>query len=218
MKRVITDEPFAVQNRLAELGWSSTELIEVVTSMVAARHGCTANDPLSAPGWMSWKAGIRRMGEIGAPKGLRRVEIDNVPWTMDQERRLRFTVTNADAATGMLDGVPQNRNKRGAAAERAVDTNAHQYLLFPISQSMDPQQIMKMRAAGTVAWYLFVYTDGEEIRAELSCPVAIHGGFFVEFVERIFLNIPDTLPPIDRQSPFNDGDEPEEFDVPVSRI
>lgn len=212
----IVDQPATATNRLAQLGWSMDELIEVVFAMVAARRGCTENDPSSAGGWMSWRAGVRRMNEIGVLKSLRKVEVDNVPWTVDETRKLRFTVANCDSAVGRVDVIPQNRNKRGAAAERTVDNNAHQYVLFAdIAQGAVSEAADRLRAVSAVAWYLMVYCDGDDIRAEISCPVGIDGGYFSSFVERIFLSIPDG--PIGPDFTESNVDPSVEFDVPVVR-
>lgn len=214
----VVDNPIEVQNRLSELGWAPDDLIEVVHAMVAGRNGCTANDPASAPGYMSWKQGTRRMREIGLSKGLRAVDVEQVPWTLDLERHLRFAVVNSDDATGLRDSVPQNRNKRGPAAERAVEVNAHQYQLFPISAVDTTEQVTKLRALGTVAWYLFVYASEDEVRAELSCPVAIEGGYFTDFVERIFLSFSGGFDAPVNGLKDSGSDDFVDFDVPVSRI
>jgi hypothetical protein len=131
MSATIIESPIEVSNRLGQLGWSETELTEIVHAMVAARNGCTRNDPVGAPGWMSWKDGIRRTREIGAMKGLRQMDIDQVPWTVDMERCLKFTVVNASDSVG-TERDPQNRSKKGIGTERQVHGNAEQFALaFP---------------------------------------------------------------------------------------
>ena len=71
MPAIFRTSPVEVTNRLDELGWRQDQLLEVVGAMVAARNSCTSNNPSSASGWMSWKEGMRRMREIGCPRGWR---------------------------------------------------------------------------------------------------------------------------------------------------
>ena len=122
---IVVTKPIAVDNRLQQLGWELEQLLEVVNAMVAARAGCTDNDPASAPGWMSWKEGTRRMRELGRPMGLMKDDTDQVPSLMDIERKLRFLVSNTDDMTGLDNPFiqPQNRSKRGPAPERGVAKN-----------------------------------------------------------------------------------------------
>jgi hypothetical protein len=51
------------------------------------------------------------------------------------------------------------------------------------------------------------------VRAELSCPISVEGGFFADFQERIVLVGPDDGDGIRRRSP----DDGPEFEIPVSR-
>ncbi|WP_046658345.1 hypothetical protein [Lysobacter capsici] len=216
MQTQIINSPVEVQSRLSELGWDQIELVEVVYAMVAGRNGCTANDPVSAPGWMAWKEGVRRIREIGATKGWRRTEIDQVPWTIDVESGVKFTVLNSNEAAGVKEQDPQNRNKRGAAAERAVQTNVDQLnLAFPDMPFDQGEAALPDRLLETVSWYLFVFCEGDTIRAELSCPVGIAGGFFTQFKERIFLS-PDMFSPLGDDSLVPDAAD--EFDIPVERL
>jgi hypothetical protein len=70
--------------------------------------------------------------------------------------------------------------------------------------------------AQLATWYLCVYSEGDEHRAELSLPVGLEGGFFTGFNERII---------IEDQSGGGDGsvrkrnqdDGGSDFDIPVKR-
>ncbi|MBE2260148.1 MAG: hypothetical protein IAE88_14905 [Rhodobacteraceae bacterium] len=216
MQATIVEAPVEVENRLEELGWTTTELLEVVHAMVAGRNSCTANDPISAPGWMAWKDGTRRTRELGTLKGWRRIDIDQVPWTLDVNSGRKFTVVNSNDAAGIRGRDPQNRSKKGTGTERTVFANADQLnLAFPERPTDDSDDVLADRAFKSVSWYLFVYAEGDVIRAELSCPVGISSGFFTEFSERIFLNTDQFA------SPDNDlltRDTYTDFDIPVERL
>lgn len=216
MQATITETPVEVSNRLEQLGWSHAELLEIVHAMVAGRNGCTANDPVSAPGWVAWKDGTRRTRELGAMKGWRRIDIDQVPWTLDVELGRKFTVVNSNDAAGIRGRDPQNRSKKGSGTERTVFANADQlYLGFPALPTDDQDDVLADRAFGSVSWYLFVYAEGSIVRAELSCPVGISNGFFSEFSERIFLNTAQFTPPNDEALTH---DTYSEFDISVERL
>jgi hypothetical protein len=84
-------------------------------------------------------------------------------------------------------------------------------------------KVIALRSVGKTAhsiitWYLCVYNEGDEVRAEFSCPVGLDGGFFTDFVERIVIVGPDggDSAPIRRRS-GSDSEDGSEFDVPVTR-
>ena len=62
---------------------------------------------------------------------------------------------------------------------------------------------------------LFVYADGDDVRAELSCPMAINDEHFDGFHERILLvekgGWGKAVPVVE------DDEPPAEYEVPVSR-
>src|SRR5262249_13461386 len=123
MAAVFRTNPVEVSNRLDQLGWTADELLEVAEAMVAARFSCTDNDPSSAPGWMSWKDGTRRLREIGTLKGLSKADVGQIPCVVDTDRKLKFSVSNTDDGTAIEDRVPQNQSKKGPGTEQAVDGN-----------------------------------------------------------------------------------------------
>ncbi len=170
MPALVRVNPVEVTNRLEQLGWSLEELLEVVDAMVSARNSCTENDPSSAPGWMAWKEGTRRLRELGRPRGMQKDDTDQMPSLIDRSRRLRFLVSNTDEYTGVKgEFYPQNRSKKGPGTDRLVAVN--QISLFP-------EEELKRIAVinGLTAWYVCVYSDRDVCRAELSCPVDVSGG------------------------------------------
>lgn len=216
MPAIFRTNPVEVTNRLDQLGWRSDQLLEVVGAMVAARNGCTENDPSSAPGWMAWKEGTRRLREIARPMGLEKDEADQIPSVIDVQRGLKFAVSNTDDGTGVESRIPQNRSKKGPATDRVIYDN--QGLLFnatDIPANVVPLSMARKQPGIIVSWYLCVYCEGDEVRAELSCPVVLEGGYFTNFIERIVLISGD-----DDGGPKLRHDLPEdesEFDIQVTR-
>src|ERR1700730_8454964 len=176
MPAIYLNNPVEVDNRLDSLGWTRVELLEVVGAMVSARHSCTDNDPVNAPGWMAWKEGTRRLREIGRAKKLHKAEFDSIPCVIDPLRKLRFSVSNTDDGTAMEDRIPQNRSKKGPGTERAVSCNQTSifdkfgdvFKVIPLSRAKPQPGIV-------ISWFLCTYCEGDEVRAELSCPIGVEG-------------------------------------------
>lgn len=217
MVALFVSNPVAVDHRLHDLGWSREDLLEVVDAMLAGRFSCTDNDPISAPGWMAWKEGTRRMREIGRRHGFEISDEDQIPWLIDKNRGRRFSVVSTDDATGLEHRIPQNRNRKGAATDRVVAANdAMLFEASEIPEVLKPLSVGRPSSGFVQSWYLCVYTDGEIVTAELSCPTATEGGYFIDFNERIILIAPGTDGPgVARRGPTEADDEM--IDIPVTR-
>lgn len=214
MPAIVVYQPVDVDNRLAQLGWGRDALLEVVAAMVRGRNSCTENDPAGAGGWMAWKEGSRRMREVGIPNGLVREDLDGIPWTTDLKRKLRFAVQNMDDATGLTVGPdPQNRNRKGAGTERVISDGFGTLLDGLPDGTVVPLSRIEPQPGIFVPWLLCVFNDDDVVRAELSCPCSVEGGYF-QFIERIVLIGAD---PGDLAKRIDHRDGGDDFDIPVSR-
>lgn len=183
----LVKNPIEVGNRLNELfGLRREDLLEVVEAMVSAKNSCTDNDPPSAPGFKAWSDGTRRLREIGLPKGWERNNDDFVCSIFDAKRGIKIAVCNTDGGTGWETSQPQNRNKKGAATDRAVSSNK-QSLFNDMLEEVDKVVQLNAEVTGITHWYLCVFCDGDVVLAELSCPSDVENGFFKGFSERIIL-------------------------------
>lgn len=217
MPALFISNPIEIDHRLSDLGWTRKEMLEIIDAMVSARYSCTENDPTSAPGWMAWKEGTRRMRELGRRHGFENSDEDQIPWLCDTSRGRRFSVANTNDATGHEHRLPQNRNRKGAATDRVVAEN--EAMLFneaELPEMVKPLNVARPNPGMVQSWYLCVNADGDSVTAELSCPVAIEGGYFVGFHERIVLIAPGEDGP--DVTKLTDGDPgAEDFDIPVSK-
>ena len=70
-----------------------------------------------------------------------------------------------------------------------------------------------------VSWYICVYNEGDEVRAELSCPVEVEFGYVKDFHERIILVGPDGPhgASVRRRGPDDDFGSASEIDITVTR-
>ncbi|WP_315812294.1 hypothetical protein [Bradyrhizobium sp. SZCCHNR2028] len=212
-----------VDGRLAALGLNRESLLEVVTAMVAGKAACTENDPPSAPGWSSWRHGVRRSREVLRPRGWLKDDTDQMSCVVNHTLGMRITVANTDEQTGQaLPGsIPQNRARKGAATDRAVD-GTQQTLFGLLTSKPDGKVILftpRARHSSTYAtFYICVFNEGDVVRAEFSCPISVESGFFTGFSERIILVGPGDWPPsVKSRQELKPEASSSEFDIPVRR-
>lgn len=185
---ILLTDPIEVGNRLEELGVSRAILMSGIDAMVGARASCTLNDPPSAPGYMSWSYGTRRMREELIPFGWERSEEGQLSSVYNPKLNIKIVVCNTDEGTGMADRTPAQRSKKGLATEMAVYGNqvlVQQNFMPALESTMS--LVRPVADDQPVSWYLCVCDMGNVVRAELSCPVSIEDGYFTGFVERIVL-------------------------------
>ena len=198
-------EEIEVSPRLEQLGVTKPELLQVVRAAVGARRNATLFHPLSAGGQLAYLAGTEHLRRVFLPKGWQLCRRDNIESIFHPQIGIKVVYQNADrAGDPLLDPIAVSR--KGAGAARAVELG--QYDLFPEPQR---QEVVELTAA---IWYLFVYAVGPDVRAELSCPVAINDEQFDQFHERILLVRKGDW---DNPDPLADDVPPVDFEVSVSR-
>lgn len=220
MATKVFKSPIEVGNRLEALGLSRDQILDVVDAMVGAKADCTPNDPAGAAGWSSWRMGIRRLREVLVGDEWERDEIDQIPGVINADLRIRITVANTDDATGLelTDRFPQNRSRKGAATDRVVQANQGSFM-EALEESLNVVQLKPppKDSRPIVTWYVCTYCEGDEFRAEISCPAGLDNGYFTDFIERILIvgaEAGDEAPARRRQPADGEGAE---FDVPVTR-
>jgi hypothetical protein len=222
MPTVIISKPVEVLNELEKIGLSDEQVLEIVHAMAGAKRDATENDPPGAAGWSAWRMGVRRAREVTIHDkrfpDWERDETGQVSSVVNREIGVRLLVSNTDDGTGIdsQERFPQNRSKKGAATDRIVQTN--QGLFEFMEQETNVIAFPKAFdvAQGITSWYVCVYAEGDELRAEVSCPGDIEGGFFTGFKKRIIILGGDGtgIDPVKSKKP--DG-EVVEFDIPVTR-
>jgi hypothetical protein len=223
MPVAIFKTPIEVDGRLRQLGVSREQLLEIVHAMVAAKAACTNNDPPGAPGWSSWRHGTRRSREVLRPPVWLKDDTDQLSCIVNHSLGMRMAVANTDDSTGVDSqaAVPQNRSKKGAATDRAID-GTQQSLFGSIVSKRDEKVVLfvpkERHSSSYVTFYLCVFNEGEVVLAEFSCPIAVENGFFKGFSERIILVGPGEWPPTARAKKDDpDTGDGSEFDIPVRR-
>jgi hypothetical protein len=209
MNNVVYKESWDTKRRLSELGLTREQLIDVVKASVAGRGDCTDNDPPSAPGWSSWRYGIRRLREIFRREGWDKDDTGQLSTIANHERRIKIAVCNTDDGTAIEDRIPRNRSRKGVISERVTDRNATPYM-FP-----EMEEDAARNTSDYLTWYLCIYIEDDRVRAELSCPSAFEAGYFTRYSERIFILNGDDWKGLDF-SERNEDSGPD-FDVEVRR-
>lgn len=177
----IVEQDYEVASRLDQLGLSASELISVVQQAVAAKANFVLNQPLNAAGQLSYIYGTGALREVLRPKGWQIDRTDNIEATYNPATGMKIVFQNADS--GCDDSRdPKGISDKGPAASKAVDLG--QLFLF---EDFEREARERVKQANATLWYLFVYINGDDVRAELSFPKRIEEGQFKGFNERIYL-------------------------------
>jgi hypothetical protein len=194
-----------IHSRLADFGVTREELLTVVASAVGARRSASPMAPASAGGLMAWIRGTEALRAIFLPKGWELTRTDNIEAVYHAETGVKIIYQSADRA-GDPVADPLAVSKKGLGSARAVESG--QGDLFP------EYMVDAARELNAASWYLFVYADGDDVRAELSFPKAIEEDQFKGFNERILLVQMGEWDSMDLRS---EEAAPLELDVPVRR-
>jgi hypothetical protein len=191
MDTIVISKPLDVDNRLRAFGWTRENFNEVIKRMAGARNDCTVHHPLGAGGYHAWSEGTARLRDVGVTlHGWESNNDDHIPTIYSPERKTKIAVCNTNDGTGFLNRQPENWNKKGASFDRAVGLN-QEGLGNILSEALDAMKVIAMPGAGAMSgtqlWYLCVYSESEDTRAELSLPYECEAGFFKTFRERIIL-------------------------------
>ena len=206
----ILDQPSDISSRLASLGLDRNDLLQVVLEAAAAKNEAVSMDPINAPGLLAYIYGTRGIRRCLLPHGWEIDRSENVEATLNPVTGTRLIYQNCDVCCDSLR-EPKAISSKGAAAGRLVDN--HNSDLFPELLRKTRHQLN-----GNV-WFLCVSIDGDDVRAELSCPGSIDGKQFGDFIERIFLvRRGDFAPDLRRsQETSSDDDGREDYEVTVTR-
>ena len=199
-------EDYEIVPRLAQLGLRRDLLLDVVEVAVGGRRSVTGFHPLSAGGLLSWIQGTGQLRRVFLPRGWKICRRDNIESIFNPEFGIKVVFQNTDCAGDPLFD-PIATSRKGAGSARAIELG--QYELWP---EVKEREVVEVTAT---TWVLFVYADGDDVRAELSCPMAINDKHFDGFHERILLvekgEWGKPVPLLEDDGP------PAEYEVPIYR-
>lgn len=177
-------QPEEVSIRLADLGVNEDALRDAVKRGQLAFASCTENHPRMFPAIAAWAETAAAVRENLAPMGWSRSELKNYSRAIDAAGRVAIAVATGNEETGRAEGNPSTKTAKGARTVEAVVMNQAQLQLFPDPAPPEPTEEEDER----VTWLLLMYRADNEIRCELSLPVAIGDDMRVsQWLERIIL-------------------------------
>jgi hypothetical protein len=186
MRQVLAQRRAA--DRLAGLGLDAGVIDRVIRRADAEASLCTELDPPIMEGMTRWGKTSRFLREELIPRG----------WTYDNPRNLARTIhpsgefalvaATGDEYTGVPEGQPSTRYRKGEATVAAVNQNVQLTFDFPgFTESPEGDHPL-------LTWFLLFYPDEHEFRAEVSLPDRIVDGRITSWAERII------LPPFPREA------------------
>jgi hypothetical protein len=182
--------------------------VEIVKVAVAARARCTADNARSAPGYYAWDAATARMRQIFCREGWQRGDHNGIETIVNHDFEQTVAVMNTDAGTANHLRSPRNRTSKGPACERVIDLNG-QVEMFKRREMGAPKE------RPYSFWYLCIFDDGKQVRAELATPIEFSASYVIGFSERIFILEDGDWEKISIQPP---ADEPsQEYQIDVRR-
>jgi hypothetical protein len=182
---IIRVQPDDVSERLAALGVNEEALRNAVMRGQLAFGNCTENHPRMFPAIAAWAETVAAVRENLAPLGWTRSELKNYSRAVDCAGRVAIAVAAGNEETGRAEGTPSTKTAKGARTVEAVVINQMQLQLFEDqAPAIGPAEGDDER----VTWLLLMYRTQNEMRCELSLPVAIGTDMRVnQWQERIIL-------------------------------
>jgi hypothetical protein len=214
MLAVVRVEPWDVARRLADFAMTREQVLEVVRACASAAGNVTENDPPGTCGWETYRFGVRLLRQQLRPDGWEPDNTDGLATITNAQLKMRIAVANTDDATGVPDPTrfPQNRNKRGPTADRAVEANERLLpgIDWPIAAKTHDGVVS---VSDLVTWHLCIYVNGDDVRAELSLLDKIEAGWFTGWKERIIILKPGDWKAVDLPSEDDESGPELEIDV-----
>lgn len=184
MKKKKIFQDINADNRLNELGLETRILTDSLQKGYVARTFCNDNDAPMFAGITQWNYIIRSLREHLIPKGWKKSDKANYCRVISPCGKFSISIFSGCVNTGISELEPTTRNSKGSCTEDIVKANCQQLNIFHnVIELNEPDNEYDAKTT----WILLYYTDNEEIRAELSLPKSIKGGFITGWSERIIL-------------------------------
>ena len=180
-------------------------LLEVVATIVQANRSVHPLAPESYKGAGIWGLGSALIRERLLPLGWEVKSHRNDEQIINRTLAASITVKRGDKHTG-LPGCPvSQKSPAGELIQEAVTQNG-QLLLFP--HAAPPQSLQR--------WFLLVYDDGINARAEFSLPITLsrNGRRFAQFARRIIIPIEAYMNDV---IPLNPNETQDDFEIKVKK-
>lgn len=197
----ITDDELLEAMSLSMPFW-----LETVATIVEASRAVHPQAPASYKGAGIWGLGSAIVRERLVPLGWVAESHRNDEQIVNRALRISITVKRGDKHTG-LPGLPvSQKSPAGELIQEAVIQNG-QLLLFPHDTPLESLQ----------RWFLLVYDDGLNARAEFSLPITLSGNYrrFEKFARRIIIPIEAYM--MDDVILLNPDETQDDFEIKVKK-
>lgn len=186
MKAVLYADPASVDARLKELGLTEPALLRAVKAGYIARANCTENHPPLFPPIAAWSEAVRTLRDVLKPDGWTRFNDQNSPKTVSPDGSVSIIVSTGNDATGNPSIEPATTSSKGPTTADAIEVNRSMQLYLP---GMDLPVSLNDGDEKVSTWILLAHHAKNELRAELSLPLAVGtDGRVSVWQERIILN------------------------------
>lgn len=186
MTAVVRQEPQDIVSRLGELGLEQEALKDAVRRGQLAFLSCTPNHPPQFPGMAAWAETVCALREELAPAGWQRSNDNNYALAVAPGGAIAIAVATGDEAIGRPDATPATNARKGPRTLDAVAGNQLRFTFMdqPLSRRGQP----RARTGGRETWILLLHRAADEVRCELSLPIAMdEEGHVNAWRERILL-------------------------------
>lgn len=186
MNSILHVEPSSVHSRLAQLGLTDAPLLKAVMASYIAKANCTENHPPLYPPIAAWSEAVRTLRDALRPEGWTRFNDQNSPKTVSPDGTVSIIVSTGNDATGSAKVSPATTSSKGPNTADAIEVNRSLQLFlpgmeFPVELCDENEKVS--------TWILLVHHARDELRAELSLPMAVGAdGRVSVWQERIILN------------------------------
>jgi hypothetical protein len=191
MKTVLYVDPESVSARLQKLGLTEPVLLRAVNAGYIAKANCTENHPPLFPHIAAWSETVRTLRDVLKPQGWTRFNDQNSPKTLSPDGTVSIMVSAGNDATGNPSTEPATKSPKGPTTADAIEVNRSIQLYLPGMEAYAPPIDEDERIS---TWVLLAHHAKNELRAELSLPLAVStDGRVSVWQERIIL----TAQPLD---------------------
>lgn len=191
-ERTISD-PVRVERRLQELSPDLTAdlLLGAIMGGLGARNETTQASAPTAGGLKQWLETVEVIRRELSTHGWKIHNRKNCPFITSQDRAVSIVVMTGDSETGRI-GVsdPTNAAEKGSVAEGYVNVNMQLELFNEAAV-----RFAERNSKGTQVLAFLYHYDRKlnEVRFELSCPIAFNGKQITKWGERlIFGSVPNS--------------------------
>ncbi len=187
MNAILHVEPSLVRFRLAHLGLTEAPLLQSVKASYIAKANCTENHPPLYPHIAAWSEAVRTLRDALRPQGWTRFNDQNSPKTVSPDGAVSIIVSTGNDATGSDIVSPATTSSKGPITADAIEVNRSLQLYLP-GMELPVELLDEDEKVST--WILLVHHAKNELRAELSLPLAVGtDGRVSVWKERIILSV-----------------------------